>query len=100
VRAFDGQTSSAERKSLAPREVRFKSALQLIGVFGLQMDFARQEDWQRLFVEMLERIGSHIVGNRPDRAEPRPVERRLKALNLMTIARRETKAKLRNGRYR
>lgn len=80
-----------------PRELSFAGAVQTLGAFR----------WVLLLVEgrcgilagaLLVAIGSHRVGNRPGRCEPRKVKRRPKSLGKLMRPRSEEKERLMSGK--
>jgi len=60
---------------LNPNEISLKGCSQILLAFLNQPDFYEQ---------MLEAVGSHVVGRRPGRTEPRVRKRRPKSYPLMT----------------
>jgi Transposase DDE domain len=63
---------------LAPRNLSFAGAMQSVRAFGELLSGESGgsvwEGWRRLWMV----VGSHRVGNRPDRVEPRAIKRRKK----------------------
>ena len=85
---------AAEQRGVCPWEVSFKGALQTINAFLPHLRTATAETAERLWREMIEAIGSHRVGDRPDRYEPRANKRRPKAHALLTEPRDAARARL------
>jgi Transposase DDE domain len=69
---------AAAANGIAPREVSFKGAKQVVTAFAPKLEAARHEDRTRLIDAMLRAIAYHRVGNRPGRWEPRARKRRPK----------------------
>jgi hypothetical protein len=64
---------------IPPREVSFSGALQTFNAFCPMLQMASTPGtWLALWRSMLEAIGSHRVGQRPNRVEPRAIKRRPK----------------------
>jgi hypothetical protein len=85
---------AARQEGVRPWEISFAGALQTVRAFLPELQHARGQRWQRLVQEMLRAIGSHEVGDRPDRYEPRQTKRRPKSYPLMTEPRPQTRARL------
>lgn len=79
-----------------PRELSFAGAAQAVWAFGAwrACSPSRVTDLRR---GLLALVGSHRVGNRPDRIEPRARKRRPKHGALLTIPRERAQARLRRG---
>jgi len=91
------------RKAAAvrPEEVSCAGALQTLNAFApLLRSVATAEDWERLWEELLRAIGSHRVGDRPDRIEPRAVKRRPKNFPKLKEPRAQARRKLMKGAKR
>ena len=74
--------AAAARAGREPWTVSFKAALQTLGVMLSQLvesQLSISVGWEA----MLDAIASHVVGNRPDRYEPRVKKRRPKKYKLM-----------------
>jgi len=68
--------AAARQAGKCPWEISFKGTLQTLSQFlPLLLTGATTEDWCEA---LLTAVASHIVGNRPDRFEPRRVKRRPK----------------------
>ena len=59
-----------------PRHISFKAALQTIGSFRSQMALASARKWSELYSRVLSKLKNQIVGNRPNRYEPRLKKRK------------------------
>ena len=83
-----------------PRELSFAGALQTFNAFWPMLQLATTSDLRlALWQSMLAAIGSHRVGQRPDRVEPRAIKRRPKPHKLLTIPRPEARKQLLQGTY-
>jgi Transposase DDE domain len=81
-----------------PDEVSFKGALQTFNAFWPHLLAAptsaeAEERWRA----MIEAIGHHRVGDRPDRYEPRAVRRQGKMYPRLRMSRREARRFMRDG---
>jgi hypothetical protein len=85
---------AAERADLRPREVSFKGALQTLAAYRPLVEQATPRALPLLYESLLDAIGSHRVGNRLHRSEPRAIKRRPKPHDLLTIPRHEAKRRL------
>jgi Transposase DDE domain/Insertion element 4 transposase N-terminal len=85
---------AAEQRGIFPWEVSFKGALQTVNAFLPHLRAADAETAVRLCVELIQAIGSHRVGDRPNRSEPRAIKRRPKAHPLLTEPRNAARARL------
>jgi len=84
---------AAER---SPRELSFTVALQIIA--AAWMVAVITEEHQELLVQLrLQHMGSHRIGHRPNRIEPRAIKRRPKPHALLTEPRHQARAKLLAG---
>ncbi len=84
---------------IPPRDLSFAEALQTFNAFCPLLQTATTEVYKTLWQRMLAAIGSHRVGQRPDRVEPRAVKRRPKPHRLLTIPRKEAQRQLLAGTY-
>jgi DDE family transposase len=85
---------AARQEGVRPWEISFTGALQTVRAFLPELWHARGPKRQRLVQEMLRAIGSHEVGDRPDRYEPRQTKRRPKSYPFMTEPRPQARARL------
>jgi hypothetical protein len=91
---------AAADRGIPPREVSFSGALQTFNAFCPMLQVALTPSmWSTLWRSMLEAIGSHRVGQRPNRVEPRAIKRRPKPHKLLTIPRKEAQRQLLLGTY-
>jgi hypothetical protein len=78
----------------APRWLSFKGALQALTAFAERLHDAAGRRAEELSEWLLIVIGSHQVGNRPDRVEPRARKRRPKHYPLLNRPRQEARTAL------
>lgn len=77
----------------SPRELSFTVAMQTIAAAWVVAVIT--EEHQELLVQLrLEHMGSHRIGHRPNRIEPRAIKRRPKPHDLLTEPRDLARAKL------
>jgi hypothetical protein len=89
---------AAKQRGVRPEEVSFTGAVQTVNAFLPHLQGARTaEERERLWAVLLEAVGRHRVGHRPDRYEPREVKRRPKNFRRMTEPRAEGRRRLRKG---
>jgi hypothetical protein len=94
VRTIMAHAAAAEQ--VRPDEISFTGALQTINSFLPHMHEAHTpEQVQVLWEVLLWAVGSHRVGNRPNRIEPRAVKRRPKSFMRLTTTREEARRQLR-----
>lgn len=83
---------AAARSGRSPRQLSFASALQTIGASW--MTLATADDVALLIDVQLDSLAKQLVGNRPNRVEPRAVKRRPKPHKLLTQPRAAARAQL------
>jgi hypothetical protein len=83
----DLMAQAAQRVGRQPHEVSFKGALQTLNRFQELLAVIPKDRWPTLFDELLRAVGTHRVGHRPDRYEPRAVKRRPQPIALLTVPR-------------
>lgn len=86
---------AAHQAKVAPRQLSFKGAVQLLNAFRekfLSAPSAAQR--QHLYREMLQAMAQHRIGQRPGRCEPRAVKRRPKTYPRLTQPRAQAREKL------
>jgi Transposase DDE domain len=86
--------AAAEAHDTQPRHLSFKGALQALESFREEMGGATMETKAQLINVMLKTIASNIVGDRPNRAEPRAIKRRPKPHRLLKEPREQAKKRL------
>jgi hypothetical protein len=77
--------AAAEKSGACPWEISFKGALQTLSQFLPLLQAATPESWCEA---LLTAVAAHVVGNRPDRFEPRRIKRRPKHYLLLQKHRR------------
>jgi hypothetical protein len=81
---------AAARSGLSPRQLSFTRAMQTIGASWMTLP---TEDQVALIIEVqLDSLTEQLIGNRPNRVEPRAVKRRPKPHKLLTQPRAEARA--------
>ena len=92
VRAVMAQ--AACMNNLLPRQLSFKTALQLLNAFEMTLRHGSPQDMATRHTELLSRLGRRRLPHRPNRAEPRAVKRRPKQHCLLTKPRQLLRARL------
>lgn len=67
-----------------PRSISFKATIQLLDQFGPLLARARGAKLLWLHGQLLRAVATHVVGNRPNRCEPRARKRRPKPYSFLT----------------
>lgn len=99
VRVIMGKAARLE--GVRPDEISFTGALQTINAFLPDLRAVRTaEDADVLWDVLLWAVGSHRVGDRPDRYEPRAVKRRAKNFRRLGVPRAEARRRLLAGANR
>jgi hypothetical protein len=98
VRGLMAQAASAE--GARPDELSFAGALHALNSFLPELRGAVAAAAARLWSALLAAIGSHRVGDRPDRVEPRAIKRRLKQFPKLKVPRAEARQRLLDGTTR
>lgn len=88
---------AARRCGCEPRQLSFAGAVQTVVAFRLAL-LTREGRYQTFAEALLVAVGSHRVGDRPGRCEPRKVKRRPKSLGLLTRPRAEERERIRSGK--
>jgi hypothetical protein len=91
IRAVMAQ--AAQACGADPRELSFKVALQALSAFAERLLEAEDALREELYAWLLLHISAHLVGDRPDRVEPRARKRRPKEYPLLTKPRDEARKK-------
>ena len=86
--------AAAEEHQKHPRDLSFKGALQALESFREECAAARSDNWIRLVDVTLKVIASNVVGDRPNRVEPRAIKRRPKPHDLLKEPRRDARKRL------
>jgi putative transposase len=85
---------SARESGHSPRRLSFAAAMQSIAASWLVVTLSDDSAAASLIEAALANLPSHLVGNRPDRLEPRAVKRRPKPHDLLTKPRAQARAEL------
>ncbi len=85
---------AAEAAGVLPIQVSFKGALQAVNAFAAVLWTASGAELEDLGRRLREAIGSHEVGNRPNRCEPRRRKGRPKPYPLLNEPRSQARARL------
>jgi hypothetical protein len=91
---------AASKHGLDPRSISFKGALQTLEAFQPVIALRGQHDAAfrgELYQQLLDAVASHIVGDRPDRYEPRRKKRRPKPYDRLMKPRHQAKREMRKG---
>jgi len=88
---------AAQELACPPRGLSFAGALQAVRAFAERLLEAGAARAQELHEWLLVVVGCHLVGDRPDRVEPRARKRRPKHGALLTKPRGQARAELRGG---
>ena len=88
---------AALKSERSPRELSFTAALQQIAAAWAVLSVCNEALRAQLIDVQLSAIANNIIGNRPDRVEPRAIKRRPKHQKLLTEPRDEARAKLISG---
>ncbi len=88
---------AARNHQREPRHLSFKGALQTLAAFAPQVVTAPREELPQLAERILAVIAQHVVGDRPDRYEPRARKRRYDNFKHLLRPRAEAKALLLKG---
>jgi hypothetical protein len=91
---------AASQHGLQPRSISFKGAVQTLEAFQPVIALSGEDDEEfraLLYEQLLKAIASHVVGDRPDRYEPRLRKRRPKHYGFLRKPRAEAKRDLVNG---
>jgi IS4 transposase len=88
---------AAWRGEVKPRQLSFAGAVQTLNAFRWLLMLAEPGRYQSMVQVALLAVGTHMVGNREGRCEPRKVKRRPKAFPLLTRTRAAERAELLQG---
>ncbi|MFQ5492356.1 MAG: hypothetical protein ACE5GE_16725, partial [Phycisphaerae bacterium] len=88
---------SAQEVGVSPRALSFTAAMQSIAASWLVSALSDEALATMLIDAALTTVATHVVGNRPDRVEPRAVKRRPKEHALLTKPRAQARAELLYG---
>jgi hypothetical protein len=85
--------AAAREAGLKPRHLSFQGARQTLTAFAGRMSGASDEAFSSLVGLILNRLASHLVGDRPGRFEPRERKRRPKKSKYMQFTRNEARTR-------
>jgi putative transposase len=85
---------AAHESGRSPRELSFATAMQTIAASLVTLAYADEQLLARVIAVQITSLAGQIVGNRPDRIEPRAVKRRAKPIALLMKPRKEAQAEL------
>jgi hypothetical protein len=88
---------AALQADLSPRELSFTNAMQTIAASLVSLPLLDAVAAARLIDAQLASLAEQLVGNRPNRVEPRAVKRRPKPHPLLTKPRDQARAELLSG---
>jgi hypothetical protein len=88
---------AARQRGLSPRQLSFAGALQTLEAFRWQLLLSTDAQRAPVTLALLLAVGTHEVGDRPGRCEPRRVKRRPKSYGLLVVPRAEARAELLNN---
>lgn len=89
---------AASLRELSPRQLSFTAAMQSVASTWSVLAIVSQEIATKLIEAHLHAIGTHKIGHRFGRVEPRAIKRRPKPQALLTKPRQEARAELLKGR--
>lgn len=89
---------AADEQGCDPRQLSFKGALQALTTFAERLLEAEGERYEELSAWLLLTIGASLVGDRPDRVEPRATKRRPKPYPPLTKPREKARKQLQQMR--
>jgi hypothetical protein len=78
---------AARQHGLAPRSISFKGALQTLNAFRSVCRITSETTREQVATILYAAIAKHVVGDRPDRFEPRAIKRRPKPHKLLAVPR-------------
>jgi Transposase DDE domain len=90
-------TRAARAGNTTPRRLSFAGAVQTLNAFRWALLLGPEDRWAELVRAVLLAIGTHRVGDRPGRCEPRKVKRRPKGYPRLTRPRAEERAEQLRG---
>ena len=88
---------AAHAAGVSPRELSFANAMTTIAASFATLPVADDATAERLIEAQLTALAEQIVGNRPNRYEPRAVKRRPKPLRYLTMPRDEARQLMASG---
>jgi hypothetical protein len=88
---------AAKGSNLSPRQLSFSSAIQAVAASWAVLPTLDRATAAEMIAAQIESLTGSIVGNRPDRVEPRAVKRRPKPIRYLTMPRDEARELLLRG---
>lgn len=85
---------AAQESGLSPRQLSFATAMQTIAASLETLAWVEGERVAQLIAAQVSSLAEQIVGDRPNRVEPRAVKRRAKPIAWLTKPRKEARAEL------
>ncbi len=85
---------AAERHDRLPRQISFTAAVQLLRSFAPLMALLPEEIAMRMHALLLSALAKEVVGDRPDRYEPRAIKRRPKPHKLLNEPREKARRRM------
>ena len=89
---------AAEGHACRPEDISFKGTLQTLNAFEPCLRWATADQLPDLYDALLEAVATHVVGDRPDRSEPRARKRRPKPHRQLTVPREQARKRLLKGK--
>lgn len=88
---------AAQLHQLSPRQLSFATAVQTLAASWVTLATLDAATQLLLSAVQIDSLAAQLIGDRPDRYEPRAVKRRPKPHPLLTMPRDEARAQLRRG---
>lgn len=88
---------AARDTDLSPRQLSFTSAMQTMAASWVVNPTLNETTLALMITKQIENLTSQIVGNRPNRVEPRAVKRRPKPIRLLNMIREKARELLLKG---
>ena len=88
---------AAIESGLSPRQLSFTNAMQTMASSWIVLPTLDSSEIDSMIVAQLSSLTSPLVGNRPNRIEPRAVKRRPKPMRLLNMPREAAREQLRRG---
>jgi hypothetical protein len=88
---------AALTKGLAPRQISFAGAMQILETFRWLLIAGADEQRDLMYRVLFAAIATHVVGDRPGRVEPRRLKRRYDRYKLLRTPRAQARAAAMNG---
>jgi hypothetical protein len=85
---------AADRHDCLPRQISFTAAVQLLRSFAPLMALLPEEIAMRMHALLLSALAKEVVGDRPDRYEPRAIKRRPKPHRLLNEPREKARRRM------